>query len=202
MHWSLFTNYLPTHSLSVLLGQLLVMINGQTCSLTQWMHLIRFKQKQEDTWFPFLSLPTPWYPCPLPVILCSLTIFTAYSLCYPSPLPLLSLTPSAISIHSPSYPCPLFLLSLLTMSLIPVYSVIPSHSLCYPAHTLWFFKRMSLSLPVDPVHSQWSSSQWSYFTLLTTGCSTVFVKPLFKKKNHLNTRNWTGGTWGLSVLYL
>lgn len=119
------------------------MINGQTCNLTQWVHLNRFKQKQDDTWFPFLSLPTPCYSCPLPLLPQprSLTLFS---------LPILSVIP----VHSlyypsipcylhplPKYPCPLFLLFLLTMSLIPAHSVIPSHSLWYPV--IWFFNTMS-----------------------------------------------------------
>lgn len=113
------------------------MINGQTCNLTQWVHLNRFEQKQEDTWFLFLSLPTSSAsPTTLPH-----SVFPTYSLCYPSPLPLLFLTPPAVSIHSPSYLCPLFLLFLLTMSLIPAHSVIPSHSLWYPV--IWFFDIMS-----------------------------------------------------------
>lgn len=107
------------------------------------MHLNRFKQKQDDAWFPFLSLPTPCYPCSLPLLPqpCSLTLFSlptlsvipVRSLCYPS-LP--------CYLHPfPPYPCPLFLLSLLTMSLIPAHSVIPSHSLWYPV--IWFFNVMS-----------------------------------------------------------
>lgn len=171
------------------------MINGQTCSLTQWMHLIRFKQKQEDMWFPFLSLPTPWYPCPLPVILCSLTIFTTYSLCYPS-LPLLSPSiPPLIHIHSFCYLYSLCLSSLSAPLSLPTPSVI--------LHTLSDSLKecLCLFLLIQCIHngvrlSGLISLYWQQGALL---CSSSLY---LKKKNHLNTRNWTGGTWGLSVLYL